>query len=135
MFFSAQVFIKDENEIKRNLKANVLIAQLISIFPLFIFGLDYGRWIFIWISSSIFFTSALIKILEHDADLMSKIAKLSFFPIFLKKNLLHLNGQWEIIYLFIYIPPCCWTINKFFTTIPIAYPFVNFLKAINRILM
>ena len=135
IFVVAQIFIGDGYQETRRIKVNVLIVQFISISPLFIFGWDYGRWIFLWISSSIFFTSALMKVFNSDTFLLSRFVNFSLLPIFSRINGFNLQGKWQIIYLIISIPPCCWTFNKYFSTIPIFYPFVIFYKAIDRILL
>lgn len=35
--------------------SNILVIQLISLIPLFILGVDYGRWVFYWTVSSLAF--------------------------------------------------------------------------------
>jgi len=42
----------------------VTFAQLIAIFPLFILGIDYGRWIFLWTTSSLLYTSILRDVIS-----------------------------------------------------------------------
>jgi len=43
---------KPINSINKTNITNTLIIQFISIIPLFILGIDYGRWIFYWVISS-----------------------------------------------------------------------------------
>ena len=128
IFVVGQIFIGDgENSFVR-LKANVLLVQFASISPLFLLGWDYGRWIFLWIGSSIFFTTALIEISKKNKILLRKIENLSPKYLMNKMKGLNLQGKWKIVYLFISIPHCCWTISNYFWKTPIFYPFSLILK-------
>ncbi|MCX5848851.1 MAG: hypothetical protein NTW65_05335 [Deltaproteobacteria bacterium] len=41
-----------KNNFNKTTISNTLILQLFSVIPLFILGCDYGRWIFLWVTSS-----------------------------------------------------------------------------------
>ena len=46
---------------------------------------------------------------------------------------INLQGKWKILYLFISIPHCCWTISNYFWKTPIFYPFSLILKKIREL--
>ena len=120
IFICGQIFIGDKNKLNRELKLNVLLIQFTFISPLFLLGWDFGRWIFLWISSSIFFTVALIKIRNLSKNNLHTISPNFLIKLF---NGYELNGFKKSIYLLISIPGCCWSINNYFKILPIIYPF------------
>ena len=89
IFICAQIFIGDKDNLNRKLKLNVLLMQLTFITPLFILGWDFGRWIFLWISSSIFLTISLLRIKEMKKNDLSNLDKIC--PKFLINYLMALN--------------------------------------------
>lgn len=123
IFFTSQIFIGDGQKDLKKLKANILLIQFASVSPLFILGWDYGRWIFLWINSSIFFTCALLKLFHEDISLRSRFEKISPKLILEKMNGINLTGKRQLIYLIIFVPPCCWKLFMYITNIPLYYPF------------
>jgi hypothetical protein len=128
IFICAQIFIGDKNKLNRKLKLSILLLQLTFISPLFLLGWDFGRWIFLWISSSIFLTVAFIKIKKiNNNDLFN----LTFiYPNFLVELFsgYELNGLKKCLYLIIGIPGCCWTIHRYLKITPIVFPFEIFFN-------
>tara|TARA_Y100001968_G_scaffold332605_1_gene391439 strand:- start:5660 stop:6883 length:1224 start_codon:yes stop_codon:yes gene_type:complete len=122
IFLAAQIFVGDRNKCNAKLKANILLIQFASISPLFIFGSDFGRWIFLWISSSIFLTISIIKINYLNNEIIKKIQNIS--PKCIVNNLrgYELNGWKKYLYLFINIPGCCWSIKNYLITTSVFYP-------------
>ena len=128
IFICAQIFIGDKNKLKGKLKLNVLLLQFTFISPLFILGWDFGRWIFLWMSSSIFLTIAFIKlktINKNDLNNLSIINSNFFIKLF---NGYELLGFKKCLYLFLGIPGCCWTIHRYLKITPIVFPFDKFLN-------
>ena len=123
IFICAQIFIGDKQKLNAKLKLKVLLLQLTFISPLFLLGWDFGRWIFLWMSSSVFFTVALIKIKKMNINNLDKLD--AIYPNFLIKffNGYELNGFKKCLYLFLSIPACCWSFNSFLKLLPIVYPF------------
>jgi len=121
IFIISQFFIGAGLKNLKRLKANVILIQFAFISPLFILGWDYGRWIFLWISSSLFFCTALIDISKNDQFIISKIENIS--PNFLlnKMNGITLLGKLQIIYLFISIPVYMWSFKKFLFGTPALF--------------
>jgi len=123
VFICAQIFIGDKQKLNAKLKLKVLLLQLTFISPLFLLGWDFGRWIFLWMSSSVFLTVALIKIQKmniNNLDILNTI-----YPNFLIRlfNGYELNGFKKCLYLFLSIPACCWSVNSFLKLLPVVYPF------------
>ena len=123
VFICAQIFIGDKQKLNAKLKLKVLLLQLTFISPLFLLGWDFGRWIFLWMSSSVFLTVALIKIQKMNINNFDQISII--FPNFLIRlfNGYELNGFKKCLYLFLSIPACCWSLNSFLKLLPIVYPF------------
>jgi len=128
IFICAQIFIGDKDKLNRELKLNALFLQLTFISPLFILGWDFGRWIFLWISSSIFLTIALIRIKAINKNDLSTLDKV--FPNFLIKLFggFELYGLRKFLYLILSIPACCFSIQHYIKTLPIVFPFQIFLN-------
>jgi hypothetical protein len=104
---------KDKNLTKQNLKS-ILLFQLLMIAPLFVFGWDFGRWIFLWINSSISFFIFDCKIINifKDNQLINEVGHISeIYP-----------RRIRYLYLvFVGIPICCWTVENFFGSSPLGY--------------
>jgi hypothetical protein len=100
---------KNINLNKQNLKSTLLF-QLLMIAPLFVFGWDFGRWIFLWINSSICLFIYNHKIFPFNNKSESKYQQ----QIIKQKNLY--SGL-----LIIGIPVCCWSLSRFITSTPIGY--------------
>ena len=126
IFICAQIFIGDKDNLNRKLKVNVLLMQLTFITPLFILGWDFGRWIFLWISSSIFLTISLLRIKSMKKNDLSNLDKIC--PKFLNKlfNGFELCGFKKFLYLLLSIPGCCLSIQNYLETLPIVFPFKIF---------
>lgn len=95
--------------------SNILIIQLALMGPLFVVGWDFGRWIFLWTTSSIVLYSVgfdpMRIIPERLATLSVRLAGSRIF----RRN----PSTW-LLFLF-GIPGCCWTVGSFFVSSPIGY--------------
>lgn len=120
----------ESNSLDRKLRLiTSLLFQLLVIFPLFILGWDFGRWIFIWITSSIAFFAFNNESLPTPLELLSTKIRGALtlgFPYY-KLN------YWPL--LFIGIPECCWSVYKLIQSMPLGYyidwinpNILNFLK-------
>ena len=127
IFICAQIFIGDKDKLNIKFKLSALLLQLTFISPLFILGWDFGRWIFLWISSSIFLTIALIRIKSINNNDLSNLDKI--FPNTITKLFggFELCGLKKFLYLLLSIPHCCWSIENYLKTLPIVFPFQIFL--------
>jgi hypothetical protein len=92
----------------------IMLAQLVFISPLFILGFDYGRWLFLWVVSSM-----MLHTLQRRAPrwLESTVA-----AIFEKAKVDRLIGwlparDW---YLLCFGVPVCWNIHSFLVASPLV---------------
>lgn len=93
--------------------AALLVAQLLFISPLFLLGVDYGRWLFFWVASSI-----ILQTLHWKAPNWLESAT---FRVFDK---MHLSAIFERIpvrdwYLLFFGVPVCWNLYNFITAAPL----------------
>lgn len=110
----------------------ILVIQSIFIIPLFILGLDYGRWMyFLGVSSYIIWLfvphniienifSALPFSINRMIDINIKTIESKF--IFFKDKIP--NKYLSVLLLFYSIPHCCWSINHYINCMPVIQPFV-----------
>ena len=94
--------------------ATILIFQFISIFPLFAIGYDYGRWIFIWTTTSI-----AIFLLKEDLPIVGmKMDKISDSIVRFILNRYKFNSS---ILLFFGVPHSAWSVVSFIQSSPAGY--------------
>jgi hypothetical protein len=92
----------------------ILLAQFIFISPLFLLGFDYGRWLFLWVASTV-----MIDTQRLAAPRWLESATAGFFR---KSNANHLlerlpANDW---YLLFFGVPVCWNIHNFMVASPIS---------------
>jgi hypothetical protein len=100
----------------------ILVFQLASISPLFVIGVDYGRWIFLWINSSL--VIYLIG-LNWERSVLSNIMTWAEFPARLMRVPWE-PRSWHL--LFFGIPGCLWSVNHFLQTTPIGNQLNHFYR-------
>ena len=103
-----------------NLKKLFILTQFIPFAPLFIIAHDYGRWIFIWLSSSCLLFSLIIKIFKKESiHLDARIKKIKtlnkLFPVI--KN----QRNYNTIILLVGLPHCCWSLGRYLISNPIGF--------------
>ena len=103
-----------------NLKKLFILIQLIPFTPLFIIAHDYGRWIFIWLTSSCLLFSLIIKIFKKESiQLEEKVKKIKtlnkLFPVI--KN----QRNYNTIILLLGLPHCCWSVGRYLISNPIGF--------------
>ncbi len=123
IFISSLYFINSISQKKLiELKSFVLISEFLIFTPLFIMGVDYGRWIYLWIISS----AMVVSFIERNQKI-----NLSLHPIYkiyepLNKfyrnfPFIHKTNIYSYLLLFFGIPGCCWSIFKYIQSTPIGY--------------
>ena len=92
----------------------LLLAQLVFISPLFMLGVDYGRWLFLWVAGTIILhtghRSAPVWLESSVAHLFEKAALSRIFELVPAKN-------W---YLLFFGVPVCWNLFNFLTASPVS---------------
>lgn len=92
----------------------LLLAQLVFISPLFLLGVDYGRWLFLWVASTV-----ILHIGNRNAPiwLESRVAYI-FGNVGVARILGHFPAKnW---YLLLFGVPVCWNIFNFMTASPLG---------------
>jgi|GEM_PF-1275773 len=106
--------IIDSQEIEKSRLFVILTAQLIFISPLFIIGWDYGRWIFLWTSSSL---AIYLLGLNWDDHFLIKVT--SYVVGCQKRIRLPWTPQkWHL--LFFGVPVCSWSVFSYLHASPLG---------------
>ena len=104
------------NKINKESISNILIFQFLCVIPLFILGQDYGRWIFLWVTSSF---AIIILIPEEQLEIL--------FPDFITNIRVYINEMLQSVFgkseeltlfitLFIGIPWYGWSLDFYVHT-------------------
>ncbi len=126
MFFEIRLYCGLKQDPFFNLKKLFILIQLIPFTPLFIIAHDYGRWIFIWLTSSCLLFSLIIKIFKKESiQLEEKVKKIKtlnkLFPVI--KN----QRNYNTIILLLGLPHCCWSVGRYLISNPIGFSIKNFI--------
>ena len=126
MFFAIRLYSGMKQDPFFNLKKLFILIQLIPFTPLFIIAHDYGRWIFIWLTSSCLLFSLIIKIFKKESiQLEEKVKKIKtlnkLFPVI--KN----QRNYNTIILLLGLPHCCWSVGRYLISNPIGFSIKNFI--------
>jgi hypothetical protein len=112
----------------RDLRIRVVMLQLCCVAPLFLVGVDFGRWIFLLTTSSVLLYGFLVN---SDCLNGGQNCWLSWPPFVYAKGLipsrLRLGVFSRLSLLFLGIPACCWSIRGFGLASPIGYPYKFFV--------
>lgn len=128
IYVCIQFFIADRNPEHVATKKFIVLLQLTTISPLFILGWDFGRWIFIWITSSALLHGYFPKNINLNSFNIQSLKRFNNLINKLNSNLfLHRNRK--AMLLFLGIPSCCWTAKDFLASTPIGY-LVNVLNLV-----
>ena len=109
-------------EIERGRFSIVLLLQLLFIFPLFIIGWDYGRWIFLWTSSAM----ALYLMELNWANPLLERATQKVIRCHQMIRLPWVPQKWHL--LFFGIPLCSWSVFSYLQATPFGYQADYFIK-------
>jgi len=116
-------------KIDRNDFSNILTLQILGIFPLFILGSDYGRWVFLWVVSSFL----IVFIIPHNSIVTiipKQIASLSSrLTIVVDSVFEGSRKQLILILLFLGVPFSSHGLSTYFESTPIV-SVINFLLKI-----
>ena len=118
------IFLGDNKSKDAKLKLFILSFQFIPLILLCLLGWDYGRWVFIWITSSIFIYSNFSNEIKN----LELYKRFSHKFNFLKKNKfsIELNRKSKILLLFTSYPHCCWSL--FYVPTLLVVPLYSFFK-------
>ena len=119
------IFLGDNKSKDAKLKLFILSFQFFPLILLCLLGWDYGRWIFIWITSSIFIYSNFSNEIKN----LELYRRFSCKFNFLKNNKFstELNRKSKILLIFTSYPHCCWSL--FYVPTLLVVPLYSFLKS------
>lgn len=132
IFFAIRLFGGLKNDTFVDIKKLIILIQLIPFIPLFLIARDYGRWIFIWLSSSCLLFGFLINIYEIEMITINK--RLNNYKLINFFNSIKTEKAYNLILLIIGIPHCCWSLGRYFVSNPIGFAIKNFIFYLNLIL-
>jgi len=118
IYIAACLFISNFGASGASLRRKIVLFQLICISPLFALGWDFGRWIFLWITSSaLLYGFASQK--EHLIESTNKNKYFNhwekLFPVF------NIKGNLQYTLLFLGIPHCCWSVKHYIEVTPFGF--------------
>lgn len=120
MYICFQLFVGDQGFKDAELKRQIAFFQLLMLSPLFLLGSDFGRWIFIWITSSVLLYGFSPAPLNPNLFFIYRIGTLNRLLLKTFPGI-SLEGNRKRLMLFFGIPHCCWTVGRFLTSTPIGY--------------
>ena len=126
IFFAMRLFIGKKKDLNQRGKRLIICFQLLAFLPMFLF-VDIGRWIFMWITSSVLLFSFLSqtfgirKLLLHSSRLKGSNILPKIIPEFSSfKN-------YNRMLLFIGLPHCCWSVGRYLVSNPIGFSVKNLI--------
>ncbi|MFZ9935715.1 MAG: hypothetical protein ACO3JG_01510 [Luteolibacter sp.] len=95
----------------------LLLEQLAFISPLFLLGVDYGRWLFLWVVSTMIFHTFGLRA----SMWMESIVRTAFEAVRMHRIVARFPAHdW---YLLFFGVPVCWNLHNFLTASPLARHF------------
>ncbi len=91
----------------------MLLAQLVFISPLFLLGVDYGRWLFLWVASTIIFHTSGIRVPVWLESLVAAAFRRARVSVLIEKVPAR---DW---YLLFFGVPVCWNMHNFLVAGPV----------------
>ena len=120
IYICFQLFVGDKGFKDAELKRQIAFFQFLTLSPLFLLGWDFGRWIFIWITSSVLLYSFSPVSSKPNIFFIYRMDTLNHLLLKLFPGI-SLEGNRRRLMLFFGIPHCCWTVGRFLTSTPIGY--------------
>ncbi|WP_322771759.1 hypothetical protein [Synechococcus sp. CBW1107] len=128
IYICIQFFIADKEPQYIEKKRFIVLFQLLFISPLFVLGWDFGRWIFLWITSSALLYGCLSSSLGPNLFNANSFMAVGHMMKKLNRSF-PLHGNQQMLLLFLGIPGCCWSIKSFLGSTPIGFPLKTLLLA------
>lgn len=108
----------------RKIIARILLFQLTCISPLFVLGWDYGRWIFLWSTSSL-----ILFVFHSKVDFLNKMPTSWLAEKTLNFSIFNVKPNFYVL-LFFGVPVCCWSVVGYVKSSPIGYYLIYFSRVI-----
>lgn len=114
VLFSGRGASADRQSWIRSRVTTVLMTQLALISPLFLLGVDYGRWLFLWFASSAMICISGRRPLRWLESMVSR--RFESMRMMRLSGLIPAHG-W---YLLVFGVPVCWNLHNFLTANPLG---------------
>jgi hypothetical protein len=119
IYLCINLFVGRGDPLTKAAKRMTALYQFLAILPLFIIGYDFGRWIFIWITSSALLYGFLTAEPAGEPK-PSQGAKGSRLACRLIPGV-DRRGCLNVSLIVLAIPRCCWTVAQYWHCTPIGY--------------
>jgi len=126
IYLVMKLFIGYKKDKYQEAKRAVLCFQLIAFIPMFMF-VDIGRWIFMWMSTSVLLFGFFIKLFGIDnlRDISLSLKGSNLLPKIIPG--IRSYSNYKIILLMIGIPHCCWSLGRYLISNPIGFLIKNLI--------
>lgn len=131
IYLAMNLFVgKSEDQLLLKLKRKVILLQFLAITPVFISALDYGRWIFIWLTSSAMLCGLLYKFSAENS-----LPPLGGVPDLVKRVVpgLSMSGLKSYLLLFSAVPIANWSIERYWESTPVSFLFKLLSKGLSLV--
>ena len=122
------LFISAGEAVWRARRIQIALIQLLCVAPLFLIGVDFGRWIFLLTASCSLLYGFWVKTLGKDASETASFQVV--MPLFVQSAFSR-SFRWGISsrlgLLLLGIPACCWSLRGFGLATPVGYPYKFFV--------
>ncbi len=126
IYLVMKLFIGYKKDKYQEAKRAVLCFQLIAFMPMFMF-VDIGRWIFMWVSSSVLLFGFFVKLfgINNLRDISLSLKGSNLLPKIIPS--IRSYSNYKIILLMIGIPHCCWSMGRYLISNPIGFSIKNLI--------
>jgi len=126
IYLVMKLFIGYKKDKYQEAKRAVLCFQLIAFIPMFMF-VDIGRWIFMWMCSSVLLFGFFVKLFGIDnlRDISLSLKGSNLLPKMIPS--IRSYSNYKIILLMIGIPHCCWSLGRYLISNSIGFAIKNLI--------
>ena len=126
IYLVMKLFIGYKKDKYQEAKRAILCFQLIAFMPMFMF-VDIGRWIFMWLCSSVLLFGFFVKLFGIDnlRDISLSLKGSNLLPKMIPS--IRSFSNYKIILLMIGIPHCCWSLGRYLISNPIGFSIKNLI--------
>ena len=126
IYLVMKLFIGYKKDKYQEAKRAVICFQLVAFIPMFMF-VDIGRWIFMWMSTSVLLFGFFVKLFGIDnlKEISLSLKGSNLLPKIIPS--IRSYSNYKIILLMIGIPHCCWSLGRYLISNPIGFAIKNLI--------
>ena len=126
IYLVMKLFIGYKKDKYQEAKRAILCFQLLAFIPMFMF-VDIGRWIFMWMSTSVLLFGFFAKLFGIDnlKDILLSLKGSNLLPKIIPS--IRSYSNYKIILLLIGVPHCCWSMGRYLISNPIGFSIKNLI--------